>query len=53
MGGEMAGCELMHVTVSLLARSVTLVGERERKVLKQVVKRAKIPPKSRIVPPGV
>ncbi|XP_025114812.1 probable ATP-dependent RNA helicase DDX27 [Pomacea canaliculata] len=34
-------------------RSVTLVGEKERKMLKEVVKHAKTPLKSRIVPPEV
>ena len=34
-------------------RSVTLVGEKERKVLKEVVKQAKLPVKSRIVPTGM
>ncbi|KAK7483044.1 hypothetical protein BaRGS_00025707, partial [Batillaria attramentaria] len=34
-------------------RSVTLVGEKERKMLKEVVKNAKTPLKSRIVPPEV
>ncbi|KAK3799134.1 hypothetical protein RRG08_051409 [Elysia crispata] len=34
-------------------RSVTLVGEKERKVLKEVVKLAKAPLKTRIIPPDV
>lgn len=34
-------------------RSVSLVGEGERKVLKEIVKKAKIPAKSRVVPPDV
>ncbi|RUS90789.1 hypothetical protein EGW08_001408 [Elysia chlorotica] len=34
-------------------RSVTLVGEKERKVLKDVVKLAKAPLKTRIIPPDV
>lgn len=33
-------------------RSITLVGESERKLLKEIVKKAKLPVKSRIVPPG-
>ena len=33
-------------------RSVTLVGEKERKTLKAVVKRAKYPVKSRVIPAG-
>ena len=33
-------------------RSVTLVGEKERKNLKAVVKETKFPVKSRVVPPG-
>ena len=33
-------------------RSVTLVGEKERKVLKEIVKQAKTPLKNRILPPG-
>ena len=36
----------------LVCRSVTLVGEKERKLLKEAVKRAKCPVKSRIVPSG-
>lgn len=35
-----------------LSRSISLVGERERKLLKDIVKLAKTPVKSRIVPPG-
>jgi ATP-dependent RNA helicase DDX27 len=34
-------------------RSVSLVGESERKMLKEVVKRAKVPAKSRVVPQDV
>lgn len=34
-------------------RSVTLVGETERKLLKEIVKQAKTPVKSRLVPPNV
>lgn len=34
-------------------RSVSLVGEKERKLLKEIVKSAKTPVKSRIVPPEV
>ena len=30
-------------------RSVTLVGEKGRKILKEVVKQAKVPPKSRVM----
>ena len=33
-------------------RSITLVGEKERKVLKEIIKQAKTPVKSRIIPPG-
>ena len=33
-------------------RSVTLVGEKERKILKDIVKKARNPVKSRIVPQG-
>jgi len=33
-------------------RSVSLVGESERKLLKEIVKFAKNPVKSRVVPPG-
>lgn len=36
-----------------VGRSVSLVGETERKMLKDIVKQAKNPVKSRIVPPGV
>lgn len=48
----------VHVCFSLSCsqcdtRSVTLVGEKERKMLKEVVKHAKTPLKSRIVPPGI
>ena len=34
-------------------RSVSLVGEGERKMLKEVVKKAKIPAKSRVIPPDI
>ena len=34
-------------------RSVTLVGEKERKLLKEVVKKARTPLKTRIVPQGL
>jgi ATP-dependent RNA helicase DDX27 len=34
-------------------RSITLVGEQDRKMLKEVVKRARAPVKSRIIPAGV
>ena len=33
-------------------RSITLVGEKERKILKEIIKQAKTPVKSRIIPPG-
>lgn len=33
--------------------AVTLVGEAERKLLKEIVKNAKDVPKSRVVPPGI
>ena len=33
-------------------RSITLVGEQDRKVLKEVVKHARAPVKSRIIPAG-
>ena len=43
----------MHYPHPVLAtRSVTLVGEKERKTLKAVVKRSKYPVKSRIIPAG-
>ena len=35
-----------------ISRSVSLVGEKERKILKEIVKQAKRPVKSRIIPPG-
>ena len=35
--------------MSSLCRSVTLVGEKGRKILKEVVKQAKVPPKSRVM----
>ncbi len=38
--------------MTLTHRSVSLVGEKERKVLKEIVKQAKHPVKSRILPPG-
>lgn len=34
-------------------RSVTLVGEKGRKVLKEIVKKAKFPAKSRVIPSEV
>ena len=34
------------------SRSVSLVGEKERKMLKEIVKQAKRPVKSRILAPG-
>ena len=37
---------------SFLSRSVSLAGEKERKMLKEIVKRARNPVKSRIVPQG-
>ena len=43
----------MNVLLSLGCRSVTLVGEKERKSLKEIVKRAKHPVKSRIIPQGI
>ena len=33
-------------------RSISLVGERERKMLKEIVKQAKHPVKSRVIAPG-
>ncbi len=33
-------------------RAVTLVGEKGRKVLKEVVRQAKVPVKNRVLPPG-
>ena len=33
-----------------LSRAVTLVGEKGRKVLKEIVKSAKCPPKNRVIP---
>ena len=35
-----------------IKRSISLVGEKERKVLKEIVKQAKRPVKSRTIPPG-
>lgn len=35
-----------------VCRSISLVGEKERKILKEIVKQAKNPVKSRILPPG-
>lgn len=32
--------------------SVSLVGEKERKLLKDIVRKAKCPVKSRVIPPG-
>ena len=37
----------------LFFRAVTLVGEKERKVLKDIVKRARNPVKSRVIPQGM
>ncbi len=34
-------------------RSVTLAGERERKLLKEIVKKSKNPVKSRVIPQGM
>ena len=34
-------------------RSVTLVGEKERRLLKDIVKKAKTPLKTRVVPSGI
>lgn len=42
-----------HYISLTLYRSVTLVGEQERKLLKEVVKKAKTPLKTRIVPQGM
>ena len=42
-----------HCISLTLHRSVTLVGEQERKLLKEVVKKAKTPLKTRIVPQGM
>ena len=36
----------------MLCRSITLVGEKERKLLKDVVKSAKCPVKSRVISSG-
>ena len=36
----------------LIRRSITLVGEKERKVLKEVVKNAKFPVKNRVISSG-
>ena len=43
----------VYINYLILNRSVTLVGEKGRKVLKEVVKQAKVPPKSRVVSPSV
>uniref|UniRef100_A0A2C9K2Y7 RNA helicase n=1 Tax=Biomphalaria glabrata TaxID=6526 RepID=A0A2C9K2Y7_BIOGL len=42
-----------HSTILAFNRSVTLVGEKERKILKEVVKQAKTPLKTRIIPQDV
>ncbi len=39
-------------SVCLSCRSISLVGEKERKILKEIVKQAKRPVKSRIIAPG-
>ena len=43
----------MSCTPGPAHRSVTLIGEKERKVLKELMKQAKVPVKSRIVPQGL
>ncbi|GFU51821.1 probable ATP-dependent RNA helicase DDX27, partial [Trichonephila clavipes] len=36
-----------------VGRSVSMVGEKERKLLKEIVKKAKIPVKNRVIPPEI
>ena len=46
-------CLLKCKTMVDECRSISLVGEGERKMLKEVVKRAKVPAKSRLIPQDV
>ena len=46
-------CIRKSIADVIFFRSVTLVGEKERKVLKEIVKKAKNPVKSRVIPPGM
>ena len=43
---------MLQVLLCLFYRSVTLVGEKERKILKDIVKKARTPLKTRILPQG-
>ena len=43
---------IYHLIMVFSCRSVTLVGEKERKMLKEIVKKARNPVKSRVVPQG-
>ena len=49
----------LHVFVTFfkinseLFRSISMVGEKERKMLKEIVKKAKNPVKHRVIPPGI
>lgn len=45
-------CTLPLNMVTPVDRSVTLVGEKERRVLKDIIKHANTPVKSRVVPQG-
>jgi len=51
-------CFFRHTFFQLLARAgrsgvaVSLVGEQDRKLMKQVAKSAKLPVKARLIPPG-
>ena len=42
----------IEIFIFSVCRSISLVGEKERKMLKEIVKQAKTPVKSRILPPG-
>ncbi|VDH97567.1 Hypothetical predicted protein [Mytilus galloprovincialis] len=44
---------MLHTCLHHSGRSVTLVGEQERKMLKEVVKHAKTPLKTRVIPQEV
>ena len=46
------GLIITIVRIGIICRSVSLVGEKERKILKEIVKQAKHPVKSRIIAPG-
>lgn len=43
---------ILKYYAQFVCRSITLVGEKERKILKEIIKQAKTPVKSRIIPPG-